>query len=181
MDGRLTSASDADHSMSWSYDAQGRVTSKGQTVGTVTKTVGYGYTNGNWSSMTTPSGQSVVYDYDSNHQISSVSVNGTTVLSSVLYDSFGPVRGWTWGNATLAVRTYDTDGKITQVDSAGLKTYGYDDAFRITGITDTVTPANSYTYGHRKLPRQAHGSELDSAGSFGLGKNVSGGTGPRLS
>lgn len=39
------------------------------------------------------------------------------------------------------------------VDSAGLKTYGYDDAFRITGITDTVTPANSYTYGFDSLDR----------------------------
>jgi YD repeat-containing protein len=49
------------------------VTSKGQTVGTVTRTVGYGYTNGNLTSMTTPSGQSVVYGYNSNHQITSVS------------------------------------------------------------------------------------------------------------
>ncbi len=48
------------------------------------------------------------------------------------------MRGWTCGNATLAVRTYDQDCKITQVDSGGLKTYAYDDAFRITGITDTV-------------------------------------------
>jgi len=151
--GRLTSASDANQSMSWSYDALGRVTSKGRTVGAVSKTVGYGYTNGNLTSMTTPSGQSVVYGYNGNHQITSVSVNGTTVLSSVLYDPFGPVRGWTWGNGTLAVRTYDTDGKIAQVDSAGLKTYGYDDAFRITGITDTVTPANSYTYGYDSLDR----------------------------
>jgi RHS repeat-associated protein len=155
--GRLTSASDAKHSMSWGYDPQGRVTSKGQTVGTVTRTVGYGYTNGNLTSMTTPSGQSVVYGYNSNHQITSVTVNGTTVLSSTLYDPFGPARGWTWGNATIAVRTYDTDGKITQIDSAGLKTYGYDDAFRITGITDTVTPANSYTYGYDSLDRLTSG------------------------
>lgn len=151
--GRLTGASDANHSMSWGYDGLGRVTNKSQTIGTVTKSVSYGYTNGNLTSMTTPSGQSVVYGYNSNHQITSVSVNGTTVLSSVLYDPFGPVRGWTWGNATLAVRTYDTDGKITQVDSAGLKTYQYDDAFRITGITDTVTAANSYTYGFDVLDR----------------------------
>ena len=155
--GRLTSASDANHSMSWSYDAQGRVTSKGQTVGSVTKTVGYGYTNGNLTSMTTPSGQAVVYGYNSNHQVTSVSVNGTTVLSSALYDPFGPLRGWTWGNATIAVRTFDLDGKITQVDSAGLKTYAYDDAFRITGITDTVTPANSYAYGYDLVDRLTSG------------------------
>lgn len=34
--GRLTGASDANHSMSWSYDTLGRVTGKGQTVATAT-------------------------------------------------------------------------------------------------------------------------------------------------
>jgi RHS repeat-associated protein len=155
--GRLTGASDANHSMSWSYDALGRVTSKGQTIGTVTKTVGYGYTNGNLTSITTPSGQNVGYGYNSNHQVTSITINGATLLSSVLYDPFGPVRGWTWGNTTLAVRTYDQDGKITQVDSGGLKTYAYDDAFRITGITDTVVPANSWTYGYDALDRITSG------------------------
>jgi RHS repeat-associated protein len=50
-------------------------------------------------------------------------------------------------------RTFDTDGKVTAIASAGNKTYGYDDAFRISSITDTVTPANSYTYGHDGLDR----------------------------
>jgi len=85
--------------------------------------------------------------------VTSVSVNGTTILSSALYEPFGPVAGWTWGNGTYAVRSYDTDGKVSQVDSAGLRTYGYDNAFRITGITDTVTPANSWTYGYDPLDR----------------------------
>jgi RHS repeat-associated protein len=151
--GRLTGASDANHSMSWVYDGQGRVTSKSQTVGTVTKSVTYGYTNGNLTSMTTPSGQNIAYGYNTNHQVTSITINGTTLLNGVLYDPFGPVRGWTWGNATLSSRTYDTDGKMTQFDSAGLKTYGYDDAFRITGITDTVNSANSYTYGYDLLDR----------------------------
>ena len=56
----------------------------------------------------------------------------------MLYQPFGPTSGWTWGNSTLAVREYDTDGKLTDIDSAGLKTYSYDDAFRITGITDAA-------------------------------------------
>jgi YD repeat-containing protein len=53
--GRLTGASDANHSMSWAYDALGRVTGKGQTVGTVTQSVGYSYTNGDLISLITPS------------------------------------------------------------------------------------------------------------------------------
>lgn len=46
----------------------------------------------------------VVYGYNSNHQVTSIAINGTTLLSSVLYYPFGPVRGWTCGNATLAVK-----------------------------------------------------------------------------
>jgi YD repeat-containing protein len=51
--GHLTGASDANHSLSWSYDAQGRVTSKSQTANGVTRPVGYTYTNADLTSLTT--------------------------------------------------------------------------------------------------------------------------------
>jgi RHS repeat-associated protein len=151
--GRRTGASDANHWMSWVFDALGRVTSKTQTVGIVAKSVGYGYTNGNLTSMTTPSGQAVVYGYNTNGEVVSITVNGTTLLSGVTYEPFGPIKGWTWGNGTAMSRTFDTDGKVTAIASAGNKTYDYDDGFRITGITDTITPADSYTYGYDNLDR----------------------------
>jgi RHS repeat-associated protein len=156
--GRLTSASDAQHAMTWSYDALGRVTGKTQTVGAVTKTTGYAYTNGNLTTLTTPSGQTIAYGYNSNHQITSVAVNGATVLSGVTYEPFGPVNGWTWGNGTTTTRAYDTDGKITQIASAGTKGYSYDDAFRITGITDTSSGSSSWTYGYDALDRLTSGT-----------------------
>jgi RHS repeat-associated protein len=151
--GRRTGASDADHSLSWVYDAIGRVTSKTQTLGAVAQTVGYGYTNGNLTSLTTPSGQSVAYGYSANGQVTSITVNGTALLSGVNYEPFGPIKGWTWGNSTTMSRTFDTDGKVTALASAGNKTYDYDDGFRITDITDTVTAANSYSYGYDDLDR----------------------------
>jgi RHS repeat-associated protein len=162
--GQLTSASDSAHSMSWTYDPLGRVLSKTQTVTSITKTVGYGYTNGLLTSLTTPSGQAVAYGY-TNGQVTSITINGTTLLSNALYDPFGPVRQWTWGNGTLSVRTYDEDGKIEQIDSAGLNTYSYDDAFRITGITDTTNSALSWTYGYDELDRLT--SATRSTESFG--------------
>ena len=58
--GRLTGAADANHTMSWVYDPQGRVTSKTQSVGAVSRTVAYGYTNGQLTSLTLPSGTAVV-------------------------------------------------------------------------------------------------------------------------
>src|SRR5260370_27122325 len=134
--------------MSWNYDPLGRVKLKSQTIGTVTRSVGYDYTNGNLTTLTTPSGQVVFYGYNANHQVTSVAVNGTTVLNGVTYEPLGPVSGWTWGNGTTTVRTYDTDGKISQLVSAGTKTYGYDDAFRITGISDTSSGAANWAYGY---------------------------------
>ena len=70
-------------------------------MGAVTLTAGYGYTNGNLTSLTTPSGQAVVYAYNTTHQITSITVNGTTLLSSAAYDTFGPLKGWTWSNPDL--------------------------------------------------------------------------------
>ena len=63
------------------------------------------------------------------------------------------MNGWTWGNGTTTSRTYDTDQKITGISSQGVKTYSYDNAFRITGITDTTSGASNWTYGYDLLDR----------------------------
>ena len=163
--GRLSGASDASHSMSWAYDTLGRVTAKGQTVAGVTRSVGYGYTNGDMNSLTTPSGQSVVYGY-TNHRITSITVNGTTVLNNVTYDPFGSSTGWTWGNATTTSRSFDLDGNPAQIIAAGATyTYTPDSASRIQTISDSIVPANSFTFGYDNLDRV--GSATSSAISRG--------------
>jgi len=164
--GRLTGASDANHSLAWSYDSLGRVISKGQTVGSVTKTVGYGYSTGNLTSLVTPSGQTISYGY-SNGRISSVTLNGsTTILSGVIHDPFGPIVGWTWGNSTLAARVYDLDGNLTDLDSASAHSYHYDNAFRITGIDDLANSAKSWTYGYDSLDRLTAASTSSTSMGF---------------
>jgi RHS repeat-associated protein len=151
--GRLTGASDANHSLAWTYDTLGRVIGKGQTVGGVGLSVGYGYTNNDMVKLVTASGQTLVYSY-TNHQITSITVNGTTLLSGVNYFPYGPVSGWIWGNSTTASRTYDTDGKISAIATAAdTINFGYDNAFRITSITDTGTGANTWTLGYDPLDR----------------------------
>jgi RHS repeat-associated protein len=152
--GRLTSASDANHSLSWSYDFMGRVVGKGLTVGSVNKSVGYGYTNGDRTSLVTPSGQSVVYGFNSKHQVTSVAVNGTTVLSGVTYEPFGAVNGWTWGDGTTVSRTFNGDGLISQIVTAGVTLgYSFDNANRITGISDSSNSALTWAYGYDVLDR----------------------------
>jgi RHS repeat-associated protein len=152
--GRLTGAGDGNHTMSWTYDTLGRVTGKGQTVGTVAQSMGYAYTNGDLTGEVTPSGQSISYSYNSNHQVVGISVNGTSVLTGVTYEPFGGVNGWTWGNAATEARTYNTDGLISQIVGASA-TYGYafDNANRITGISDSSNSALSWSYGYDALDR----------------------------
>jgi RHS repeat-associated protein len=151
--GRLTGAADANHSLSWTYDALGRVTGNGQVNGVITQSVGYGYTNGDLVSLITPSGQTVTYGY-TNHRITSVSVNGTTILSGVTYDPFGPANAWTWGNATTTSRTFDADGNPSQFITAGATSgYSTDNASRITGITDSGLASNSWAFGYDLLDR----------------------------
>jgi RHS repeat-associated protein len=162
--GRLTSAADGNHALSWTYDGLGRVTGKGQTVGTVTKSVGYGYTNGNLTAITTPSGQAIVYSYNANHQVTGITISGTTLLSSVIYEPFGAVHGWTWGNGTASSRSYDLDGRISQIVSASTtNAYTYDDASRITAISDSSNNALAWTYGYDTLDRLSNASNTDTA------------------
>jgi len=156
--GRLTGASDANHSLSWAYDALGRVTGKGQTVGSVTQSVGYSYSNGDLISLVTPSGQTILYGY-TNHRITSITVNGTTILSGVTYDPFGPANAWTWGNGTTVSRIFDADGNPSQFITAGV-TNGYtvDNASRITAISDSGLATNSWTFGYDLLDRVNSGA-----------------------
>jgi RHS repeat-associated protein len=152
--GHLIGASDANHSMSWTYDALGEITGMSQTVGGVSRSVGYAYTNGDLTSLTTPSGQTVTYGYNTNHQVTSIAVNGTTVLSGVSYEPFGPVDAWTWGNGNAFTRTFDGDGDITGISTTGSQeSLSYDDASRISGITNTASGSSSWTYGYDSLDR----------------------------
>lgn len=150
--GRLTGASDSAHVMTWQYDGLGRITAATQTIAGVTKSVGYGYMNGNLSSVSTPSGQSVSYTY-LNGRIQSIAVNGTPLLSGVVYEPFGPIRGWIWGNGTTEMRLHDSDGNPSQITSLESVSYTVDAAYRTVGINNSAHSELSWTYGYDSLNR----------------------------
>lgn len=129
--------------------------------------------SGRLQSMTLPSGNAITYGY-ANGKVVSLTLNGSTpLLSNVLYQPFGPTTGWTWGNNTLAVREYDQDGKLTLADSAGMKSFFYDDAFRITSITDASDPNLNQSYGYDLLDRltSATGSSLNQSWTYDANGN----------
>jgi len=160
--GHLTGASDANHSLAWSYDALGRVTGKGQTVAGITKSVGYGYTNGDVTSITTPSGQTVYYTY-ANHQVTAIAVNSTPVLSNAAYEPLGPVRGWTWGNGSAEVRLHNTDGNQSQLSALESVNLSYDSAFRLTNLTNSTNAALSWTIGYDLMDRMTSAAQPGSS------------------
>lgn len=150
--GRLTKVSDATGSTSWTYDSQGRVVTKTQSIGTLLRTLRYDYNgSGQLRRMTTPSGQVVDYAY-SNNRIASVSANGATILANVYSTPFGPAGAWQWGNGAQTYRIHDTDGRLAswEFTANGLtvlkNVLGYDVASRVAAIGDPVRPANGQSY-----------------------------------
>src|SRR3569833_1032725 len=164
--GHLTGASDANHSLSWEYDSAGRVTGKTQTVGGVAQAISYAYTNGNLTSITTPGGRTISYGYNGTHQVTSVYVNCIPVLSGAGYEPFGAVDGWTWGNGTGAIRTFDADGDISSITSSSSHSYSYDEARRVTGIADNGNPPLYRNYGYEALDSLSSDSSSSQSQTF---------------
>lgn len=164
--GLLAAMTDDSGHSTFSYDDQGRVQSKVQSIGNGPEAklfpVVYQYGTsgsgiGHVSSMTYPSGNRIDIAYDINGRASSLTLvarNGgksTTILSDVSYIPFGQVKGWTWGNgpgspSTLSRREFDTAGRIKSyplgsVGASGTaRTLSYDEAGRITSAVHTGMP-----------------------------------------
>lgn len=165
--GRLTRIVEATVTTVYCYDAQGRVIEKQQITGTTTDTTGYAYTAaGRLSGVVYPSGTLVTYTRDSDGRIQSLSVtppHGTasTAVSSVTWQPFGPVSGYTLGNGQAVTRTYDANYRLTDLTSPAFnlhvardamgditaignapganpatETYSYDPLYRLTTITE---------------------------------------------
>ncbi len=150
--GRLTRVTDAASVTAWSYDSQGRVAAKTQTVGALTQTVRYDYTGtGQVRQIITPSGQTIAYTY-LNNRIASVSANGTPILAGTYTTPFGPAGAWQWGNGASTFRIYDNDGRLGSWEFTGngaslLKaTLNYDAAGRVTSINDPNRGAVNQRY-----------------------------------
>jgi YD repeat-containing protein len=101
--GRLSAVTDPAAVTRWTYDGQGRVASKAQQVGSLIRTVAYGYNAaGQLTTSTTPSGQQLGYGY-TNHRVSSITLNGQSLVTGANTEPFGPLAAWQWGNGLLEV------------------------------------------------------------------------------
>ena len=169
--GRLCSLTDKTGTTLYSYDVAGRTTAKSQTVAGGTQTIAYHYNAaGQMDEMTLPSAKKVAYSY-TNNRVTGITYDGTPIVKTGLYEPFGPVNEWTWGNNSAAIpnkhlRDYDLDGRIYRID-AGVANGAidpsmilYNDVNQITGLQrltnntgNTVNAARSTTYTYDNLDR----------------------------
>jgi YD repeat-containing protein len=113
--GKLCSVVDGSGTTSFTYGSNGRLASKTQAIANgPTLTTQYAWNAaGQLVTVTTPAGRTIGYSYANGRPVS-VTINGTTLLSGVQYEPFGPNGGWTWGNGDACWRIVDAVGVASQ-------------------------------------------------------------------
>jgi len=146
--GHLTKMIDPSGETSFTYDQHGRLTQKAQTTGDLTLVTRRAYDNfGRLASLTYPSGRVVNVGYDANGKVKALTEGRAALVSGVLYRPFGPANVWTQGNGATLTRAFDYDGRIVSIgNGADTLTYTYDAASRITALTETGEPNQSFGY-----------------------------------
>ena len=157
--GHLTGITDSTGSITYSYDSLGHVTSEARTLNAITYTTTYAYNSaGQLTGVAYPTGLVITYTYDNLGRINQVSStkNGQTQIlaSNIVYQPFGGLQSFSFGNGASYNRAYDIDGRLTAY-SLGAKTINlsYDDASRITAATDSINSTDTKTYLYDNLDR----------------------------
>jgi RHS repeat-associated protein len=144
--GHLAKVVDPSGTTSFTYNQLGQVLSKTQVTGAVTLTVTYAYDAfGRLSSLKYPSGKTITSSYDSSGRVSALS----TGAGGIAYFPFGPAKSWTQPNGLTYARTFDKDGRIDDITLGGtvnMQAITYDNASRITHLTETGLSAKTYGY-----------------------------------
>lgn len=159
--GRLTTVIEPNSTTQYAYDQKGRLTSETRTINAVAYVTGYSYDGfGRLTGMAYPGGRTVTYTLDALGRIQSISTTKDsttqTVVSSVAYRPFGPMKSFSFGNGQTYTRGFDLDGRIASYTLGNQSfpiTVGYDEASRITLISDTGNPNNTQNYGYDALDR----------------------------
>lgn len=151
--GLLCGTTDASGTSSYEYDLLGRLTETEETRGTLTFTTGYAYDLGGiLTGITLPSGRVVTYGIGASGQVASAAapVAGTTVTlaGSAVYLPFGPLTGFTYGNAKTFTAGYDQNYWPTFRAVSGL----YNDAYS-TDAAGNVTAAGGTDYAYDAIDR----------------------------
>ena len=141
--GRLTSATDAAGSTTFTHDAPGRVTEEARVTDGISYATGYAYSaaTGDLAGMTYPTGLALTFQRDAVGRISAVTAGGQTIAGNVAYLPFGPVEAMDLG-AVSVTRTHDARFQVTDIQAGTLLNHVYtrDGMGNITGLGGATKP-----------------------------------------
>jgi RHS repeat-associated protein len=188
--GQLTRIVDGSGSTTLGYNLLAHVSRKGNVIGAKTYTTSFAYgPTGKLVQIVYPSGRVLDVSYNANRQVLSVTTkqNKTAAITPMATAiTYAPVsnllKSLTHGNGLVTSASYDLDYRLSSLNVkngatvvSGM-TYAYGDGLNLTGITDTVTAANSNTLSYSATNRLASAS-----GAWGNAAYIYGGVGNRLS
>ncbi len=148
--GRVTATTEGGTSLTYGYDDLGRNTSFTDQAGR-TSTYTYDLV-GNRTSATYPTGITVNRAHDASNRLTTLKDSSSNTMATYGYDILDRVTGATLANGTSVSYSYDLLSRLNSVDNslggsvARNYSYVYDDASRITSITEprgTVTSSYS--------------------------------------
>lgn len=166
--GRLSQMTDGSGSITYCYNRFGDLTRKVQQTNGISFTLRWVYAaNGRLQKMVYPDNAELDYLYDTQGRVAEIGlsrrgIGQQVLLYSALYDPFGPVSLWTYGNGRVMTRTSNKAGQpgIVQVSGSGGLSVGY--AFDEVGNLKTLRNGNQTDPPLRRFGYDALGRLLDS-------------------
>lgn len=160
--GHLTSITDQSGSTTYTYNALGQVIADKRVIATKTYTTSYLYNAaGLISQITYPSGRIVIYARNTQAQGTGITTkqNATAAVVNVATGmTYAPLSNLltalNHGNGLATTAGYDLDYRLTSLTlkngaaNVSSLAYAYGDGMNLSGITDTVTPANNIALGY---------------------------------
>ena len=158
--GRLCVASDATGTTSYSYTPEGWIASRAFSLPGNAYALGFSYNAlGQLSTVTYPDNSKATYTY-SNGSVSMVqaTIGGAqyNVATGITYQpGSNSMTAWTSSNGLGNSLTYDTDGRLTDINVLNVQSlnYAFDAADRIVQITNGIDSAMTQNFGYDYMSR----------------------------
>jgi RHS repeat-associated protein len=154
--GKLTKFGDWTGDTSFTYNANGQLTQQVNNIYGYVFTTSWSYDSaGRLASMTYPDGVVVNYGYDAYGHVSSMTSNlggnSATLADSFLYQPATDRRyAWRFGNGTMRMTTFDTDGRIQHLQSPSKHdlTLNYKNTGTVDNVIDSISSGRSVYYSY---------------------------------
>ena len=148
--GRLTSISNSNSSITYTYNNADELISETQTLAGMAapKAIGYSYnSDGDLQSLTYPDGTALGYTYDARGLLTSIK-QGTIEVAGFTYDTAGNRLGRNLQNGVTTTLTYDNVQRLTSIKDVG----------------PGATPLQRFDYGYDAMSRRKYSKKANGRG-----------------